>query len=235
MEEAVEGFLVAGHALRRRCAGSSRRSRGRTCRRPICAEKATPCFLRGSDEAVAQRPGLRGQRLVEARRLDQLQRRQTGGHRQRIARQRAGLIDRAERRDLFHDLAPAAEGAERHAAADHLAEGGQVRRDAVTGPARTCRPTRKPVITSSKISTAPCLVHSSRIALQELGRRRDQVHVAGHRLDDDRGDARRRVRRRRRASCCGIVVVEHQRVLRQVGRHAAEDWDCRRSARPSRP
>ena len=45
------------------------------------------------------------QRLVEARRLDQLQRRQARRHRHRIAAQRAGLVDRAARRDLPHQVA----------------------------------------------------------------------------------------------------------------------------------
>jgi hypothetical protein len=44
---------------------------------------------------------------------------------------RAGLINRSGRCDLFHQFTPAAVGAYRHAAADDLAEGGQVRRHAV--------------------------------------------------------------------------------------------------------
>ena len=76
------------------------------------------------------------ERRVEARRLDQLERREPGGHRDRIAAQRAGLVDRAARRDLLHQVAASAVGADRHAAADDLAERRQVRRDAVAAPAR---------------------------------------------------------------------------------------------------
>jgi len=41
-------------------------------------------------------------------------------------RTRCPLDRRDERRELFHDVAPAAEGTHRHAAADDLAEGGEV-------------------------------------------------------------------------------------------------------------
>jgi hypothetical protein len=65
----------------------------------VCAERR-----RRVSFAAATRPSHRalvgGQRFVEAGRLDQFQRRQTGGHRDRVAGQRAGLIDRAERGDL---------------------------------------------------------------------------------------------------------------------------------------
>ena len=69
--------------------------------------------------------------VVEARRLDQLERGQPGRHRQRVARQRAGLVHGAQRRQAGHDVAPAAKGRRRHAAADDLAQAGHVRRDAV--------------------------------------------------------------------------------------------------------
>ena len=63
--------------------------------------------------------------------LDQLQGRQARRHRHRIAAERAGLVDRPARRDLFHQVALAAIGADRHAAADDLAEGGEVGIDAI--------------------------------------------------------------------------------------------------------
>jgi hypothetical protein len=90
-------------------------------------------------------------------------------------------------------------------------------------PNRPCAPTgptRKPVITSSKISTAPCCVHSVRIALEEGARRHDEVHVADHRLDDDAGDAVA-MAAEARFELLRRVVVEHQRVPGEVGRHAA--------------
>ena len=42
------------------------------------------------------------------------------GHRQRVARERARLVDRTEGRELVHDLGATAERADRQAAADHF-------------------------------------------------------------------------------------------------------------------
>jgi hypothetical protein len=88
---------------------------------PLCA----------GDEALGEAPGGGSEGLVQAGRLEFLQSGQAGGHRQRVARKRAGLIDGAERGDLFHDLAAAAKGAERQATTHDLAEGGQVGCDAI--------------------------------------------------------------------------------------------------------
>src|SRR3546814_8016826 len=49
----------------------------------------------------------------------------------RSAAERTGLVDRPARCDLLHQFAAAAVGAHRHAAADDLAEGRQVGRDAI--------------------------------------------------------------------------------------------------------
>ena len=69
--------------------------------------------------------------LVEARARDRLERREARRHRDRVAGERAGLVDGPERRDAFHDVAAPAVRADRHAAADDLAERGEVGRDAV--------------------------------------------------------------------------------------------------------
>ena len=44
------------------------------------------------------------------------------------------------------------------------------------------------MITSSKISSAPTRSHSARRPVEESGRRGDDAHVRGDRLDDDGGD-----------------------------------------------
>jgi hypothetical protein len=54
---------------------------------------------------------------------------------------------------------------------------------------------------------------------EEFGFGCDQVHVAGHRFNDHAGDGRAVLGEGVRQTL-GIVVVEHQGVLRQVGRHA---------------
>ena len=68
---------------------------------------------------------------VEVRCLDQRQRGQTGRDGQRVAGEGSGLVHRAEWGDFAHDLAFAAKSTERHAAADNLAERGEVGFDAV--------------------------------------------------------------------------------------------------------
>src|SRR5215210_1908074 len=62
-----------------------------------------------------------------------------GRRRERVPGERARLVDRAGRRELVHYVAATAEGGQRQAPADDLAEHGQVRRDAVAllrAPAR---------------------------------------------------------------------------------------------------
>ena len=48
-------------------------------------------------------------------------------------------------------------------------------------------PSRNPVMTSSKISSAPAASHAARSPSRNPVDRRDQAHVGGHRLDDDAG------------------------------------------------
>src|SRR5213594_1606008 len=62
--------------------------------------------------------------------VEQPQRGDARGHRERIARQRSRLIHRAERGDEAHERARAAVRADRQPAADHLSETGDVRPDA---------------------------------------------------------------------------------------------------------
>ena len=85
-------------------------------------------------------------------------------------------------------------------------------------PCTPCGPTRKPVITSSKISSAPCAVQTSRRPSRKPAAG-DQVHVAGDRLDDDAGDVRA-VLGEGLAHGVQIVVFQGQRVCDEFGRHA---------------
>ena len=101
--------------------------------------------------------------------VDQLQRRQSGRHGDRVAGQRARLVDRAVRRDARHDVGTAAESRRRHAAADDLAERREVGRDADTATARHRAPRGSPVMTSSKISRAPAFVQASRSVSRKPG------------------------------------------------------------------
>src|SRR5689334_3575419 len=82
-------------------------------------------------QSVRKGGARRGDSLQQPRLHHELQRGETRRNGERIARERAGLVDRPERRELLHDVATAAERAERQAAADHLAERRQVRANAV--------------------------------------------------------------------------------------------------------
>ena len=73
-------------------------------------------------------------------------------------------------------------------------------------------PSRKPVMTSSKISSAPTASQAARRPARKPGRGRDQVHVGRHRLDDD---ARHRV-----VELGHDVVGRHHGVGHRPGGHA---------------
>src|SRR5574337_1285741 len=120
MEEAVElrrvrcsGLRVAGHLL-------AAEEQAEHAAYAVGAERdALPVGDRL--QALGEQPRMRGEAVVETWRLDQLQHRQTCRHRHRIAAQRARLVDRSGWRDLLHQVASPAIGADRHAAADDLA------------------------------------------------------------------------------------------------------------------
>ena len=155
---------------------------------------------------------------VEARRLEPAQRREAGGHCDRIARQRARLVDGAERRDVLHDLAAATEGTHRHAAADDLAERRQVGPDAVEclGAAlRNAEPGHHLVEDQHGAVLRALLAQS----LEEAGHGRDAIHVACHRLDDHAGDVRPDFGEGG-THLRGIVVGERHGVRGELRRHA---------------
>ena len=93
---------------------------------------------------------------------DDLQGGQPGRHRNRVARERTGLIHGSVRSDMVHDLAAAAECADRHAATDDLAEDGSGPGAPRRVPGRRRARPGNPVITSSNTSTAPCSSQHSR-------------------------------------------------------------------------
>ena len=187
MEEALEAIGIAGHDV-----GEGHDVIGAA---EIQTEHAADL---GGDEgdasgigavlqALQHTAGVGAQFVMEAGAADQAQRGQARGHRQWIARQGAGLVDRAKRRDVLHDGALAAKAADRHAAADDLAERRQVRSHAVVGLGAA----------EGDAETGHHFVedqhHAIRVtqgaqAFEEAWCRGNAVHVAGDRLDDDAGD-----------------------------------------------
>ena len=104
-----------------------------------------------------------------------------------MAGQGAGLIDRAGRREPVHQLGAPAESADRHAAANHLAEHGQVRAQAVAllGAAGT-DPEAGHHLVEDEQRAVPVAQRAQ--GLQESGLRQDAAHVAGDGLDDRGGE-----------------------------------------------
>ena len=84
-------------------------------------------LLAAAAQAALQPGRQRFQLLVRRMVAQLLQRGDARRRRHRIAAQRAGLKHLARRQNVLHDLAPAAVGADRHAAADDLAERRDVR------------------------------------------------------------------------------------------------------------
>ena len=92
--------------------------------------------MRRNARPPAARRGVRASR--RSRRCASIwpQRGQAGRHRQRVARERAGLVHRPVGRDVRHQVGAAAVRADRQPAADDLAERRQVRRARRSAPAR---------------------------------------------------------------------------------------------------
>ena len=152
--------------------------------------------------------------------------RQTSRHRNRIAAQRARLIDRADRRDHLHDLPASAVCADRHARADDLAERGQIRRHAEVS---LCAVGREAESGDDLVENQHRAVPVAEIpqSLQEAVRRKHRAHVRTDRLDDNRGDVAAALVKPR-ADAVQIVVLRRQRVLRVVRRYAERIRHARR-------
>ncbi len=117
-----------------RCGAKRRAERSAELVGPLCSDRAHP-FGSSIFDSVA-RPG---------------------AHAHGIRAERARLVDGADRRDQLHEGRASGVRADRKAAADHLAVG---RPDRARGRARSAmppRPTRKPLMTSSRMSRAPCV------------------------------------------------------------------------------
>ncbi len=121
-----------GRTRRGRTRAPRPRSTGRSGRKktvssdPTRRLMATASGRRGGVRQPGLEPSRMPARAPRSARRQLSQRRDSGGHRQRVARQGARLVDRAERRDQFHEVGASAVCPDRHAAADDLAEHRQV-------------------------------------------------------------------------------------------------------------
>ena len=84
-------------------------------------------FFRPAARLAVIRPSC----FVEAGLGNEFQVGDAGSHRDRVAGQGSGLVDRAGGGDEFHEIHFSAEGADRHARSDNLAEAGQIGGNAI--------------------------------------------------------------------------------------------------------
>ena len=247
-EEARVRRAVRRRAPRRRPpAGSARKktvSSGPT--RATATRRARP------RDAAAAQPGRESRAAVSSSATISLgrqlgQRGDPGGHRQRVAGQRAGLVDRpAGATSAIRSRRPpyAPIGMPPPMILPSVVRSGCTPNRAWAPP----RPTRKPVMTSSKMSSAPSARVAARRCSRKPGCRRDDAGVGRDRLDDDRGDPAG-VRGEGARDGSGVVVRQHdgRRGDRRRGpRHcpgspsvatpgAGLDEQCRPRARDRRP
>ena len=186
---------------------------------PACAVvNGMPAAAASRAQALEQRSRARDYRRVKPRLRDGAQRGQPCRHRHRVARQRPGLVDRAAWRYLGHDVGASAEGADRHAAADHLAERRQVRRDAEV---RLCPAERNAEPGHDFVEDQ----HGSRVRaflaqrFEKARQRQYAVHVSRDRLHDHARDLAARAREKLPDSFA-VVVVEHDGVVGHIARYA---------------
>ena len=170
------------------------------------------------DSLFDQYVGHGAQALMKARFADEFKGGDAGDHRHRIAGQRPCLIDGTQGRELLHDIAPAAKCADGHAAADDLAERAQVRAHAVQRlrAAQRDAKARHDFVEYQQRTAAVALAPQR---LQKIRCRRNAVHVAGHRLDDDAGDLRADLTEYA-LDLIGVVVVEGHGVAGERLGHA---------------
>ena len=174
-------------------------------------------------QAVDQRAGP-GRQCIEKSRFGNLgQGGNTAGGGDRVARQRTGLVDRAQRRELLHHRALGAEGRQRHSAADHLAHDRHVGLEA-----RQCfgidalgASQRDPAAGHDFVKYQQRAVLGAQLAaaLHEGNRSPNQIHVAGNGLDHQ---ARQLgpMYRKSLLQLLDVVVLEDDGVANNFGRNA---------------
>src|ERR1700687_3332851 len=124
LKNAANAFVSDAFALARSVTGDALKKNPHID--PACAVcTATPA------SANASRQPWTSDAVFASSCAERPQQREASSHRERIARERAGLVDIAVGREAIHDLAFAAECAHREPGADHFAQTRQVRYDIV--------------------------------------------------------------------------------------------------------
>ena len=222
VEKAVEARGVALHdfAVVLRQAGQQEKAEQATF---AVGAKGHALFLRGGLKAIHQRAGAGREGFKKAGFADFAQGGQAAGGGDGVARERAGLIDGAERGELLHDIALAAKGGQGHAAAYDFAHDGDVGREARDGlgvqalhaAQRGAKAGHHFVIDEQRAVLGAQLA----AAAHEIKAGAHEVHVARDGFDDEAGQLAP-VQGEGFFQLGEVVVFEHQRVLHHFGRHA---------------
>ncbi len=177
-------------------------------------------------QALLEERRARLELVVDGRIAQPAQHRETGSRRKRVPGESPGLVDGTGGREEIHDLRPAAEGRERQAAADDLAEHRQVREyaEALLGAAARDAEAGDHLVEDQE-HTRDVAEPAQRLQVAGLGR--DDAHVRRDRFDDDRSEpfavAHDRLRRG-----VEVVVRNDDRVGGGSGRHPRRRRDSQR-------
>ena len=174
--------------------------------------------LRSAQQRVADATAEGVEARVRVLALELADRGEAGGHGERVARQRAGLIDGTQRRELVHDLGLAAEGADREATADDLTHADEVGHHIMQA---LCARQREAEARHHFVKDEDRAVLRAEFAeaSEETGVRQDEPHVGRERLDDEAGDLAG-VGLEERGERGEVVVFGDQRVGRGARRDA---------------
>ena len=171
-----------------------------------------------SRQTVDQLLRFRGQRFVESRCINLLQRGETSRHRYWISRECTGLINRAVRGETRHDVSATTKGRRGHSTADNLAERRQIRSYPEDRLGAAFRHTKSCHHFIKYQDRSRCSAKFAQL-LVEARHRWHHVHVARDRLDNHTGDLFTDFRKYG-VQCIKIIVGQGNRVLREAGRYA---------------
>ena len=222
MEEALEAFhvalhhvLIAGHGFRFSEEDPEHAAN-------VVYHQRNTRFFRRLQQAVGKLGGQVGEGVMNTRLRDLGQTGKARRHGNRVTGERSRLVHRAGWRERFHHLFAPAKRTYRHTAADDFAKAGQIRDDVVVRLRARQRHAEAGHHFIDNQQRAKFVAQGAQ-ARQELGLRRNTVHVARDRFNDNAGDLLW-ILLERFANGVEIVIGAGQGVLSEVRRYARRVW-----------
>ena len=222
MEQRVKALGVGGHHLAVVLRQLGEQEEAEHAAFAVAAKRHASSLGRAR-QARDQLLGLAGQRVIKAGLADLAQCGQAAGGGNRVARQGASLVDRAQGRHVFHDGALGAKSGQRHAPANDLAHDRDVGRKAgnrfgvhalraAQGHAKAGHHLVQHQERSVFGAQFAGAAHKGRGGAHK-------VHIAGNRLNHHASQLFA-VQHKGFFKLRQVVEFEHQRVLHHFGRHA---------------